>query len=130
MRFTFVHYKFTLAMKEIVERINELMSDLGLDKRAMSEKLNISAATLSHISSGRNNPSLDLILSILRAFKDVSPDWLLLGNGEMKRVGVGDKIDSSDSVDFNNKIKLLKMLMTEHYRTEIGLLDNLKHIHG
>lgn len=93
-------------MKEIVERINELMSDLGLDKRAMSEKLNISAATLSHISSGRNNPSLDLILSILRAFKDVSPDWLLLGNGEMKRVGVGDKIDSSDSVDFNNKIHI------------------------
>ncbi|MCO6495607.1 MAG: helix-turn-helix transcriptional regulator [Bacteroidetes bacterium] len=114
-------------MKEIVERINELMSDFGLDKKAMSEKLNISAATLSHISSGRNNPSLELILSILKAFPNISPDWLLLGLGEKLRAG--DSKIQTNSDELSNKIKLFKMLMTEHYRTEMNLLDDIKQVH-
>lgn len=115
-------------MIEIVRRIEELQGISKLDKKSFAERLGISAATLSHLSSGRNNPSLDLIISILENFNELSPDWLLFGRGEMYRVqkdGEGKQAETA-SEEKESRIKLLKMLMTEHYRTEMNLLDELR----
>ena len=38
---------------------------------------------MSHIKSGRSNPSLDVALKILERFPEVSTDWLILGKGSM-----------------------------------------------
>lgn len=57
----------------------------GLSRLEFAERLKISPAVLSHISSGRNQPSLDLILALRRAYPEISLDWLLLGTGNMKR---------------------------------------------
>ena len=35
--------------------------------------------------SGRNKPSFDLVVKILRAFPDVNPDWLLLDSDVVYR---------------------------------------------
>jgi len=115
-------------MIEIVRRIEEIQEMSKLDKKSFAEKLGISAATLSHLSSGRNNPSLDLIISILETFKEVSPDWLLFGRGERNRGSNEDIVENKESAneEKESRIKLLKMLMTEHYRTEMGLLDELR----
>ena len=43
----------------------------------------MSTATLSHIASGRNKPSLDLVLSILTKQPNVNAEWLLFGRGSM-----------------------------------------------
>ncbi len=40
---------------------------------------------MSHITSGRNNPSLDVLKKILEQFPHISPDWLLFGTGTMNR---------------------------------------------
>ena len=47
--------------------------------------IGIQRAAMSHIISGRNNPSLDVMQKILSCFPAVNPDWLLLGKGEMFR---------------------------------------------
>lgn len=63
-----------------------------------ANKLNISNAVLSHITSGRNKASLDLVITILKHFPDISADWLLLDKGEMLRGELehnGEKIKGS-----------------------------------
>jgi len=40
---------------------------------------------MSHILSGRNNPSLDFIQKILSSFPEVNSDWLISGQGDMYR---------------------------------------------
>ena len=40
---------------------------------------------MSHIISGRNNPSLDVLLKILERFTYVDSDWLFFGKVEMIR---------------------------------------------
>ena len=45
----------------------------------------IQRAAMSHIISGRNNASLDVLTKILTRYPEVSPDWLLFGQGAMFR---------------------------------------------
>jgi hypothetical protein len=52
-------------------------------------------AVLSHILTGRNKPSLDVMLKLVSVHQDISINWLLLGEGEMlKEVAQGDLTDA------------------------------------
>ena len=60
------------------------MQKEAMNAGLFAEKIGISAASLSHILSGRNNPSLDVMMKIRKAFGYVSWEWLLEGVGEME----------------------------------------------
>lgn len=49
-----------------------------------ADKIGISPSSLSHILSGRNNPSLEVVMKIHKACDYISLDWLLYGEGEME----------------------------------------------
>ena len=66
------------------ERIQKIMQKEAMNAGLFAEKIGISAASLSHILSGRNNPSLDVMMKIRKAFGYVSWEWLLEGVGEME----------------------------------------------
>lgn len=60
------------------------MQKEALPAGLFAERIGISPASLSHILSGRNNPSLDVMMKIRKAFDYVSWEWLLEGIGEME----------------------------------------------
>lgn len=66
-------------------RINELIEFLGVTQGRFCEQIGVTPAILSHLQSGRNKPSLDLVTKILSTFPTVSSDWLLFGVGDMIR---------------------------------------------
>jgi transcriptional regulator with XRE-family HTH domain len=66
----------------VADRIKTLMDTKGFSAMSFADKLGIQRSGLSHLFSGRNRPSLDLILKILETFPEVSPRWLLQGTGE------------------------------------------------
>ncbi len=55
------------------------MQDEKVNASQLSEIIGIQRSTLSHILSGRNMPSLDVIIKLLKAFPEISAEWLLLG---------------------------------------------------
>ncbi len=65
------------------DRILSLMSHEGMTPSKFAEAIGIQRAAMSHIIAGRNNPSLDVATKIMKRFKTVNPNWLLLGQGEM-----------------------------------------------
>ena len=69
------------------ERIIKVMEHEGMGQAQFSAAIGIQRAAMSHIISGRNNPSLDVMLKILHRFPYIDPDWLLFGKGEMLRAG-------------------------------------------
>ncbi len=69
----------------MVDRIKTLQNHFGYSATQMSEVLGVPKATMSHIFSGRNKPSLDFVMKILASFPTISGDWLLLGHGDMIR---------------------------------------------
>ena len=67
----------------MVERIRELIEYSGLSSSQFADGIEVPRAILSHILSGRNKPSLDVILKVLTNYRTINPDWLLLGEGDM-----------------------------------------------
>ncbi len=68
-----------LEHSKIIERIKRIISDSGLSNSSFADKIGVPRSSISHILSGRNNPSLDLIIKILRNFDDINADFLLKG---------------------------------------------------
>lgn len=67
----------SLNFSDITERIKEVITGHNMTPKAFAEKVGENPSKLSHIFSGRNNPSLALVLKICRAFPDVPVNWLL-----------------------------------------------------
>lgn len=68
----------------MVERIKKIISYSGLSDRAFAIRCGINQPTLFNQLKGIRAVSLDTVLAICRAFPEVSRDWLLLGEGEMR----------------------------------------------
>ncbi|GAA4445237.1 helix-turn-helix transcriptional regulator [Pontibacter saemangeumensis] len=67
----------------MVERIRQIMEHKGLTSTQLADSIEVPRAIVSHILSGRNKPSLDVILKIVSTYRDVDRNWLLLGEGSM-----------------------------------------------
>ena len=69
------------------EKLEILCSKYNLTASSLAKALGVEASAISHIRSGRNKPSYDFVVKILRAFPDVNPDWLLLDGEKFLRTG-------------------------------------------
>ncbi len=65
------------------DRIVAIMNHEGLSYSKFAEMVGIQRSAMSHIISGRNKPSLDVLTKILDCFTYVNTDWLIFGKGSM-----------------------------------------------
>ena len=66
------------------DRIIQIIQKEGLSNAEFAERIGVSVSSLSHIFNGRNNPSLDLVMRIHKAWPYVNLNWLLYGEGQME----------------------------------------------
>jgi transcriptional regulator with XRE-family HTH domain len=66
-------------------RIIEIMVNKNHSKSSFAKALDVSLPLITHITSGRNKPGIELIQKVLSIFPDINPDWLLLGYGNIYR---------------------------------------------
>ena len=72
------------------ERILKVMEREGLTPARFAEEIGIQRASMSHITSGRNNPSLDVLTKIIERYPYVDTDWLAFGKGNMVKGQIGE----------------------------------------
>lgn len=65
------------------DRIAKILSSEGMTAAKLAEEIGVQASGISHILSGRNNPSTDFVVKILERFRGINSEWLLLGKGNM-----------------------------------------------
>ena len=78
------------------EKLEILCTKYNLTASSLAKALGVEASAISHIRSGRNKPSYDFVVKILRAFPDVNPDWLLLDGEEFLRSGASADASSTN----------------------------------
>ena len=88
------------------EKLEFLLKNKALTATSFARLLDVQPSSISHILSGRNKPSFDFVVKILKAFPDLNPDWLLLDSDQVFRsdavptpatpVGFPDEQPSSD----------------------------------
>ena len=64
------------------ERIELLMKCYELTSSQFADRTGIQRASVSHIISGRNKPSLEVMQKIYEAFPELDLKWLMTGAGE------------------------------------------------
>ena len=65
------------------ERLTEFLRAENKSAAQFAEEIGVQPSGISHILSGRNKPSLDLILKMLDKYTFLSMEWLLFGKGNM-----------------------------------------------
>jgi transcriptional regulator with XRE-family HTH domain len=90
--------------EEFSARLQLIMQQHDLNASSFAEKINVGRSSISHILSGRNKPSLDFVLAVLKTFDDVDLYWLLNGKGSYpkKQNTTPELIDDSTPVSSEN----------------------------
>ncbi len=69
----------------MIERIKKVLDYSQLSTAVFADTIGISRSGMTHLLTGRNQPSLDVARKILAAYPEVSTEWLIMGMGEMLR---------------------------------------------
>ena len=67
----------------MIDRINMLLKAKNITISQFTQAIKIQRSGMSHILSGRNKPSLDFVLRVLKRYPEINPSWFILGEGEM-----------------------------------------------
>ena len=67
----------------MINRINLILRAKNITARQFAEEIGIQPSGMSHILGGRNNPSLDFAVKVLKRYPEIDANWLLLGKGAM-----------------------------------------------
>ncbi|WP_415327432.1 helix-turn-helix domain-containing protein [Chryseobacterium sp. MMS23-Vi53] len=65
------------------ERISKVIEYSNLTSSEFADEIDVQRSSISHITSGRNKPSLEFIIKIKSRFPEILWDWLVTGEGEM-----------------------------------------------
>ncbi len=73
---------FTMVnSSDFIERLEHLLQYYSLNASAFADKIQVQRSSISHLLSGRNKPSLEFVLKVVKNFPEVNLYWLLNGKG-------------------------------------------------
>jgi len=96
------------------ERLLEFLRKENKTSAQLAEDIGVQASGISHILSGRNNPSLDFVLKMLEKYQFLSTDWLLFGKGTMYKDSKMQSLFDADT---------LNSLESDEYRPGIAEIN-------
>ena len=77
------------------ERILKFLDKANLSSAKFADDIGVQRSSVSHILSGRNNPSFEFIQKILTQYKYLNAEWLIMGTGSMyKTVSQGNLFEN------------------------------------
>lgn len=71
--------------EEFLNRVNKIMDYYQLSSSSFADRIKVQRSSISHLLSGRNKPSLDFVLKVVKEFDTVDLYWLLNGKGTFPR---------------------------------------------
>ena len=82
-----------LRIKKWLDLNNQKPSELA-------KNIGVNRATISHILSGRNKPSIDFLEKLLHVYPNINANWLITGVGSIN-------LEDSDSISERNLSKVV-----------------------
>ena len=80
----------------MINRILLVLKTQNLTSSQFADEIGVQRSSISHILSGRNNPSLEFVTKILKRFPDINSEWILFGKGSMYRESESSLKSKSD----------------------------------
>ena len=91
----------------VLQRIRFLINFLSISDRKFAEAIKVSQTTMSSLFQRGNEPNVSILQAILNAYTDISPEWLLTGNGEMLKNFDGENSEKEKNIDYKERYETL-----------------------
>lgn len=72
-----------MDFSEMKDRIAHIIRAKNMTASEFADRLGIQPSNVSHLISGRNNPSLEFVKKLKETFPEYNLDWIILGKGPM-----------------------------------------------
>lgn len=82
--------------EKFASRLNKILDFYDISAATFADKIEVGRSSISHILSGRNKPSLDFVMKVVKNFPEVELYWLLNGKGNFPA-------SASDKKEIENK---------------------------
>lgn len=103
---------------EFAKRLTIIMDYFQISASVFADRIQVPRSSISHLLSGRNKPSLDFVMKVIKEFEEVELYWLLNGKGEFPKTEtspsirsnrhIESKIDVSPEESFVKKVEDIK----------------------
>lgn len=90
---------------EFSNRLKEIFDYYDLSASSFADKIDVGRASISHILSGRNKPSLDFVMKVVSTFEEVELYWLLNGKGSFPPTGRKDDDEMGNKTEYKSESK-------------------------
>lgn len=64
-------------------RLKQFLAAENITQSQFADKIEVGRASISHVLSGRNNPSYEFIKAIMSKYPTLNMEWLMFGKGKM-----------------------------------------------
>lgn len=72
-----------MVVDNLNQRISKIIEYSELTSSEFADEVEVQRSSISHITSGRNRPSLDFLVKVKNRFPELEWEWLITGEGEM-----------------------------------------------
>jgi len=103
------------------ERILQFLKEENKTSAQFAEEIGVQPSGISHIISGRNNPSLEFVLKMLEKYNYLSTDWLLFGKGEMYKIKQNPSLFDEYHTVINTENKQPKLFDNVNNNTSVEM---------
>ena len=111
---------------ELKNRIIEIMEKSGLTPSEFADKIEVQRSAISHITSGRNKPSLEFLIKIKHSFPEIDTDWLIFGT-EKEEISTEISPKNENVEKPNTSYPTLLELFDSEVKTEKNSSDSENH---
>ncbi len=71
-----------LNSQEFSNRLEFVIKHYELSAANFADRIGVQRSSISHLLSGRNNPSLDFVVRVMDKFPEINFNWFVKGKGE------------------------------------------------
>ncbi|AUD02952.1 helix-turn-helix transcriptional regulator [Spirosoma pollinicola] len=90
----------------INDKIKQILIDKNLTPSYFADEIGVQRSSISHILSGRNRPSFDIIQKIIRRFPELGYDWIMEEDQQVNQTiptGYGNRSIGRPTVDRSDR---------------------------
>ena len=94
-------------------RLKQFLAAENISQSQFADTIKVVRASVSHVLSGRNNPSYEFIRAIMLSYPHLNMEWLLVGKGKMYK-----ETAPSRELPVQEQIPTMSDLLFGDYETE------------
>lgn len=80
-------------------RLKQFLAAENITQAQFADSINVVRASVSHVLSGRNNPSYDFIKAVMLRYPRLNTEWLFFGKGKMYKDSPAEPVHVTEETE-------------------------------